>query len=326
MADAPPPPPPTPPSSPSLPPTSYYATPLGHSFRPLPTLFHSFYFLGKSCAYCGQSFNLIKAYDSSEGINECFTCDVYVHSMCRSRVETFCEKNRQKSTSITAEPTTTTTAANITTSTTATPQQPLPTTTTTTTNEPTTPPSKPQPRSDLPTDIFTSLKSYSSALKTSMARSSIHFSLSPPTVEPEEMITFQSYDSDEDDDIDIFGGASNSQPQPDNISFTNPVEDLESIIHFSKPSSPPPDPNDPTKLVTKTDREFLLMRTQESVPENWAPIVESFKKEYLKLHPQPSIISSLFNRGSEERTSRSDDLDILGMTEEECGGEKEATS
>ena len=68
------------------------------------------------------------------------------------------------------------------------------------------------------------------------------------------------------------------------------------------------------------------MRTQESVPENWAPIVESFRKEYLKRRPQPSIISSLFNRGSEERTSRSDDLDILGMTEEECGGEKEATS
>ena len=46
--------------------TSYYSTSLGHSFRPIPSLFHSFYFIGKKCAVCNKPFNLVKSYDDSE--------------------------------------------------------------------------------------------------------------------------------------------------------------------------------------------------------------------------------------------------------------------
>ena len=73
---------------------SYYSNSLGHSFRPIPSLFHSFYFIGKKCAVCNKPFNLVKSYDDSEGIQECYTCDVYVHTNCRSRVTNICEKNR----------------------------------------------------------------------------------------------------------------------------------------------------------------------------------------------------------------------------------------
>ncbi|GMH99380.1 hypothetical protein TrST_g8948 [Triparma strigata] len=321
------------------------------------------------------------------------------------------------------------------------------------------PPDSQNTSESLPTDIFTSLKSYSSALSASMARSSITFSSANPDPPPsEEMVTFNDYDShdsDSDGDIDIFGGGSNTTPKPDNISFSNPTEDLTSIIH-SKPASPPLDPTSSltslpipsssppspprprtsslqklttaasktanltrrtsttvgttltlpfrltknyilgtlvggtagllisgpagiiiggkigqsigtgsvlvSSLVTiggavaggevgekqgdkiekyfmegrrrsikllklggenkkkvRTDREFILMRTQESVPENWEVVVESFKKRHRSEHSK-GIMESIFGRNEEERTSRTDDLDILGMTEEECGG------
>ena len=70
------------------------------------------------------------------------------------------------------------------------------------------------------------------------------------------------------------------------------------------------------KKKVRTDREFILMRTQESVPENWEVVVESFRKRHRSEHSK-GIMESIFGRNEEERTSRTDDLDILGMTEEE---------
>ena len=68
-------------------------------------------------------------------------------------------------------------------------------------------------------------------------------------------------------------------------------------------------------------RDFLLMRTQESVPENFEKAVRDIKKEYAREHPQGGWAFGLFGKSDlTEVESRSGDLDILQMTADECGG------